>query len=46
MKKTIYEAPELRAVGLETADQILQASNEVYVLGDSYSGDWSDDTAN
>ena len=46
MKKTIYESPELRAVRLESADQFLQASNETYVLGNSYTGDWSDDTAN
>lgn len=46
MKKPIYESPELRAVKLESADQFLQVSNESYVLGNSYSGDWSDDTAN
>ena len=46
MKKTIYESPELRAVGLETAGQFLQASNESYVIGNSYTGDWSDDVAN
>lgn len=46
MKKTIYESPESRVVKLESAGKFLQVSNEIYVLGNSYSGDWSDDIAN